>query len=282
MPLGHERHLTAGLCRRVCRIDDTFRLDSASISMVETAAAAVVAVAHQRLSSAGGVDIPCDQIDFALALSVALDLRHAQLPGHICLHVCTQTLPPRTSAPACSCTSSTPTQWRFNARQFLLALVAKSKPTPGTKNVPSSKRQRQKRGSTALDEPGSVNAWALPQHMRIPAAHDLVAIFGRQVHFAVERRGPVQCRRIVMRVRDDESRNTAEIVDGLHGSIVEVRDAVPQQVAVLGTQQQRTLTDGHLWGSADADDARVVFVGHKNVLLRLRGAASRAALFRMG
>jgi hypothetical protein len=62
-----------------------------------------------------------------------------------------------------------------------------------------------------------------------------------------------------MRVGDRDRRDPAQRADERRRRGVGERDAVPQQVAALGAQQQRALTDGEGRLGADADHAGLVF-----------------------
>lgn len=109
-------------------------------------------------SSTGGVDVPLDQIDFALASSAALDRWHAQLPGHMRLHADSPTSHQRAILLLHVQHHYTVT---LLCRPFLLALVAKNKPATGSKGASSSsRRQHQMRDSSAADEPGSTRETA--------------------------------------------------------------------------------------------------------------------------
>lgn len=72
--------------------------------------------------------------------------------------------------------------------------------------------------------------------------------------------GPHECRRVVVRVRDDDGGDAAEFFDVLHSRIVDVGNAVPQDVALVRAEEEGALADGELWLRGDADDARVVLV----------------------
>jgi hypothetical protein len=58
----------------------------------------------------------------------------------------------------------------------------------------------------------------------------------------------------------DNGIDTAKIVDAAHRVIVEIRNAIPENVAVRGTAQDGALADGDLWHGEDTHEAGVVFI----------------------
>ncbi|KAL1913775.1 hypothetical protein Sste5344_000042 [Sporothrix stenoceras] len=134
-------------------------------------------------SSTGGVDVPRDQIDFAMASSAALDQWHAQLPGHIRLNADS----PNTHQRAILLLH---VQHHYTVtllcRPFLLALVAKNKPGPKGAPSSSSKKRQQKRDTmaidaieTANDAPASSSDMLMFARKCIDAAKAAVAVIDR-------------------------------------------------------------------------------------------------------
>lgn len=90
-----------------------------------------------------------------------------------------------------------------------------------------------------------------------------------------------------MRVRDDDCGEAAESLDALDGFVVDVRDAVPEDVVLLFLldlpavaaanivivaieTEKGALSDGKLWHSIDADQPGEVFLRDELVMVLLR------------
>lgn len=82
----------------------------------------------------------------------------------------------------------------------------------------------------------------------------------------------MQRRREVVRVRDDDSLDTAKLVDLTNGLVVDVGDAVPQDVAraVRGAEEKGALADGDLRLGTDGDDTRMILVLGEDIGVLLR------------
>lgn len=79
-----------------------------------------------------------------------------------------------------------------------------------------------------------------------------------------------------MRVRDDDGLEAAQLPDALHRVVVQIRDAVPEDVAPGGDAQDGPLTDGDLGDGVDADESPV----RGQVLVVLHDDEFVAVLFR--
>lgn len=89
-------------------------------------------------------------------------------------------------------------------------------------------------------------------------AHDPFLVLNRQVHFAVEGPRPVQTRAVVMRMRDHNGADPAVPLDCRDGVVVQVRDAVPEDVPFGRETQEGTLPDGDLGSGVDADQLTIL------------------------
>jgi hypothetical protein len=63
---------------------------------------------------------------------------------------------------------------------------------------------------------------------------------------------PLDHRRVVVRVRDGDGGQPAKALDGLDGRVVDQRDAIPEDVAAGGLNEQGPLADAELRLSADS------------------------------
>lgn len=86
----------------------------------------------------------------------------------------------------------------------------------------------------------------LPQTGGISAREPLL-VFAGDVDGAVERFGPDEVRGVVVRMADDDADEAAERVDPRDGLVVQQRDAVPEDVAGGGLDEDGALADGELW-----------------------------------
>src|SRR6185503_19465294 len=75
---------------------------------------------------------------------------------------------------------------------------------------------------------------------------------------AAERVGPLDHGAVVVRMRDRDHRDPAFVPDAVDELVIEVRDAVPQDVARAALDEQRALTDGERRRAADPEDPAVV------------------------
>ena len=66
---------------------------------------------------------------------------------------------------------------------------------------------------------------------------------------------PFHHRGVEMRVRNGDGVDAAEAFDQRDGRVIERGDAIPQDIAGVGAQQQRALADGEMRLRADAEDA---------------------------
>lgn len=69
----------------------------------------------------------------------------------------------------------------------------------------------------------------------------------------------MQARRVVVRVGDDDGADAAELLDPVHGLVVDVSEAVPEDVAARGAAEEGALSNGEFWDGVDADEEEVVF-----------------------
>lgn len=123
-----------------------------------------------------------------------------------------------------------------------------------------SQRQRQRQ------------SMPLPEDLRWPAPHDPLVVLGGEVHGAVEGGGPLQMGGKVVRVRDDDGGDAAELGDAGDRRVVEVRDAVPEDVAGGRAAEIGGLADAELGGRVDGDErVRVGFVRDEVVAVSLAG-----------
>lgn len=71
---------------------------------------------------------------------------------------------------------------------------------------------------------------------------------------------------------------TAQSLDRLHGLVIQIRNAIPQNIALWGTDEVRGLANGELWFSADGDEVGggclVCVHGVEDVFVFLVGAES--------
>ncbi|CAK7223376.1 hypothetical protein SCUCBS95973_005157 [Sporothrix curviconia] len=131
--------------------------------------------ASTAASTGSAVEVPCDQIEFALASSAALDQWHVHLPAHVQLHA---------DAPASHQRAILLLHVQHHytvtllCRPFLLALVAKKKPATATKGASSASKRRHQAGNSI-----GVDASASPLLMFarkcIDAAKAAVAVLDR-------------------------------------------------------------------------------------------------------
>jgi hypothetical protein len=95
---------------------------------------------------------------------------------------------------------------------------------------------------------------AVPMVDRRVRSHDPFRVGGVEVDRAAEALGPIDHRRVVVRVRDGDRRQASALLDLLRGGVVEQRDAVPQQVGVAEGDEQRALADREVRRRPDADE----------------------------
>ena len=73
--------------------------------------------------------------------------------------------------------------------------------------------------------------------------HDPIGVGGVQVHRAAKGARPILHAGVVMRMRDRDRLQAAQGANQHFGRIVQQRNAVPENVAPRGAQQQRALAD---------------------------------------
>lgn len=83
----------------------------------------------------------------------------------------------------------------------------------------------------------------VPSHMLPVGTLNPLLVFARDVHRASERGRPAQVRGVIVRVRDDDRFQPAVGVYEVDRGVVQVRDAVPEDVAGGGFEQDRSLAD---------------------------------------
>lgn len=93
---------------------------------------------------------------------------------------------------------------------------------------------------------------------RITPPHDPLLVLAGEVHLAAKRLGPVQTRGEVVRVGDDDGINPAEAVDPGDGLVVDVGEAVPEDVAAGGAAEEGALADGQFGDGVDAHEEEVL------------------------
>ena len=91
------------------------------------------------------------------------------------------------------------------------------------------------------------------QTPQIPVINPLhpLRVRGGDVHRTLERRRPGQVGRVVVRVADDDGFEPALRLDPGGCSVVEEREAVPEDVAVGGFDEDCALADGEFGGRDD-------------------------------
>lgn len=73
-----------------------------------------------------------------------------------------------------------------------------------------------------------------------------------------------------MRMRNHNCVNATKILDALDGVIIDIRDAVPKNIARSATEQECSLADGDLRFCVNAYDARMILVVLEDVRILLR------------
>src|SRR3984957_16239921 len=98
-------------------------------------------------------------------------------------------------------------------------------------------------------QPQQAHTWRDLQHLAIPMAdrwigtHDPLGIGNVQVDGATKGARPILHARIVMRVRDRDGGKPAQGANQRFGRIVQQRNAVPQDITLRGSHQERALAD---------------------------------------
>lgn len=114
-----------------------------------------------------------------------------------------------------------------------------------------------------------------------PVAHDPLLVLDGVVHGTVKGPGPLDRRGEVVRMRDGDGADPAQLVDATDRVVVNVCDAVPEHVAPCRTTQDGALAQADGGHGDDAHDARVV-LGHGEVVVvffgLLQGAQRRPPL----
>lgn len=95
-------------------------------------------------------------------------------------------------------------------------------------------------------------------------------VFSGQVYWTPKGARPLHMGRVIMRVTDDDSLDTAERCNTSYCFRVQKRDTVPKDIARGGAQHDGALADGKLGYCGDGDEASVRLVGRKYVMVLAR------------
>ncbi len=107
-----------------------------------------------------------------------------------------------------------------------------------------------------LNRPALVKDAAI---LRVNTVEPLLVLAG-EIHGAVKLARPLEVRAVKVGVRDGNRRQPAAGLDELDRLLVQVSDAVPENVAGAGLDKERALANGELRAGEDGEDAAVGFV----------------------
>ena len=92
-------------------------------------------------------------------------------------------------------------------------------------------------------------------------------VFNGEVYRTVEGLGPLHVSGVIVGMRDDDSMETAELVDLGDGGFINQGYAVPEDIPCWSTDEDCSLTDAKLGGRGDGDETGLVSDGLELVLV---------------